>query len=189
MTAAPPEPGRWTDGPLPANVEVGPGSLITGPHVFRRFRGKADRAVIIGAHSTLDNAHLAVGEPGCLIIGDYCLISAAVLLCELEVRIGSYVSMGWNVTIADSDFHPIDPALRQQDAIACSTLGAGRTRPPVERRPVLIEDDVWIGPGATILKGVRIGEGAVIEAGAMVTRDVPPGARILGNPARIAEGP
>ena len=49
---------------------------------------------------------------------------------------------------------------------------------------VLIEDDVWIGPSATILKGVRIGRGAFIEPGAVVTRDVRPGAHVEGNPAR-----
>ena len=53
------------------------------------------------------------------------------------------------------------------------------------RRPVIIEDDVWIGPNAAILKGVRVGAGAFIEAGSLVTRDVPPRARILGNPAQV----
>jgi acetyltransferase-like isoleucine patch superfamily enzyme len=49
----------------------------------------------------------------------------------------------------------------------------------------VIEDDVWIGPNATLLKGVRIGAGAFIEAGSLVTRDVPAGATVLGNPAQI----
>jgi acetyltransferase-like isoleucine patch superfamily enzyme len=49
----------------------------------------------------------------------------------------------------------------------------------------VIEHDVWIGPNATILKGVRIGAGAFIEAGTLITRDVPPRARVLGNPAQI----
>ena len=52
-------------------------------------------------------------------------------------------------------------------------------------KPVVIADDVWIGPNVTILKGVRIGAGAFIEAGALVTRAVPPRARVLGNPAQI----
>jgi acetyltransferase-like isoleucine patch superfamily enzyme len=86
---------------------------------------------------------------------------------------------------ADTDFHPITPAERIADAVACSPLGNGRPRPPVPRRPVIIDDDVWIGPNATILKGVHIGAGAFIEAGALVTRDVPPRARVLGNPAQI----
>ena len=120
-----------------------------------------------------------------MVIGDYCYFTNAVLLCELEVRIGSYVVIGWNTTISDSDFHPLGPAERIADAIACSPLGRGRPRPPVEKQAVVIEDDVWIGPNAAILKGVRIGAGAWIEAGSLVTRDVPPRARILGNPAKI----
>ena len=51
--------------------------------------------------------------------------------------------------------------------------------------PVVVEDDVWIGPNATILKGVRIGAGSIIEPGAMITRDIPPGSRVIGNPAQI----
>ena len=97
----------------------------------------------------------------------------------------SYIIVGWNATIADSDFHPLAPAERIADAIACSPLGAGRPRPPILAAPVVIEDDVWIGPSATLLKGICVGAGAFIEAGALVTRDVPPGARVAGNPARV----
>jgi acetyltransferase-like isoleucine patch superfamily enzyme len=64
-------------------------------------------------------------------------------------------------------------------------LGQGRPRPEIAKKLVVIEDDVWIGPNATILKGVRIGAGAWIEAGSLVTHDVPPGSRMLGNPAQI----
>ena len=53
---------------------------------------------------------------------------------------------------------------------------------------MVIEDDVWVGPNATVLKGVRVGAGAVVEAGALVTRDVLPRARVLGNPAQIIGG-
>ena len=50
---------------------------------------------------------------------------------------------------------------------------------------MIIEDDVWIGPNVAVLKGIRIGAGAFIEAGSLVTRDVPPRARVLGNPAQV----
>lgn len=176
---------RWTDGDLPANVEGGAGTVITARDAFRRFRSQRPRAVRLGHHCTMDSVHFAVGEEGELCIGNYCYFTSAVLLCELRIDIGDYVSISWGVTIADSDFHPIDPAARLADAVACSPGGQGLRRPPLVRRPVCIEDYVWIGPGATILKGVRLGRGCIVEPGALVTSDVPAGARVLGNPAQI----
>jgi acetyltransferase-like isoleucine patch superfamily enzyme len=128
----------------------------------------------------MEAVQFALGEEGRLRVGDYCYFTSVVLLCDLEIEIGSYV-------IIDSDFHPLSPAQRIADAVACSPLGKGRPRPAVERAKVTIEDDVWIGPAATILKGVRIGAGSRIEAGSLITRSVPPGSRVAGNPARIIE--
>jgi acetyltransferase-like isoleucine patch superfamily enzyme len=186
MADDPVNAGRWLDGELPANARVGPGSVITGAFAFKRFRSRLDSALVIGSHGTMDGTQFALGEEGRVGIGDFCYFTNAVLLCELELRIGDYVMIGWNATVADTDFHPIGPAERVADAVACSPLGQGRRRPEIPRRPVVIEDDVWIGPNATILKGVRIGAGAFVEAGALVTRDVPSGMRVLGNPAQLA---
>jgi acetyltransferase-like isoleucine patch superfamily enzyme len=179
------ELGRWTDGRLPENVRIGPNSVITSDYAFKRFRSRRMPALSIGTDCTMDGVHFAIGADGRMEIGNYCYFTNAVLLCELEVRIGNYVVIGWNASIADTDFHPIANAERIADAVACSPLGAGRPRPPIPRCPVIVEDDVWIGPNATILKGVRIGRGAFVEAGALVAHDVPPRARILGNPAKV----
>jgi len=175
----------WSRTTLPANVQIGNNTVITADYAFKRFRSKQPDALRIGSHATMDGVHFAVGESGKISIGDYCYFTNAVLLCELELRIGNYVVIGWNATLADTDFHPLAPAERIADAIACSPLGEGRPRPEIAKCPVVIEDDVWIGPNATLLKGVRIGAGAWIEAGALVTRDVPPRSRVLGNPAQI----
>jgi acetyltransferase-like isoleucine patch superfamily enzyme len=188
MSASAPSPGRWTHGAPPDNVRLGANTLVTGDLAFKRFHAQTPDALAIGAQCTMDGVHFDLGEQGRVRIGDFCYFTNAVLLCELEVTIGHYVVIGWNATIADSDFHPIAPAERIADAIACSPLGKGRPRPEVLKRPVVIEDDVWIGPNATILKGVRLGSGAFIEAGAVVTRDVPPRVRVLGNPAQVIGG-
>jgi len=185
VSNAPLAPGSWADGELPKNVQLGANTLVTDSLAFKRFRSREENALIIGANSTMDGVHFALGENAKMKIGDFCYFSNAVLLCELEVQIGNYVVIGWNTTISDTDFHPISPAERIADAIACSPLGKGKPRPEILRRPVIIEDDVWIGPNATILKGVRIGAGSFIEAGSLVTRDVPPCSRVLGNPAQI----
>jgi acetyltransferase-like isoleucine patch superfamily enzyme len=88
------------------------------------------------------------------------------------------------VTIADSDFHPLDPLDRLKDIIALSPVGNRMLRPAVVPFEVIIEDDVWIGLNATILKGVTIGSGAIIEPGSIVVHDVLPGQRVSGNPAK-----
>jgi acetyltransferase-like isoleucine patch superfamily enzyme len=182
------KPGYWADGTLPDNVRAGAGTVITDHLAFKRFHSKLPEAVVIGSCCTIDGAHFAMGEDGRVKIGDYCYLTSVVLLCELEIQIGSYVVLGWNTTIADTDFHPLAPAERIADAFACSPLGKGRPRPVIAKRPVIIEDDVWVGPNVTILKGVRIGAGSVIEAGSLVTRSVPPRTRILGNPAQEVGG-
>jgi acetyltransferase-like isoleucine patch superfamily enzyme len=112
----------------------------------------------------------------------------AVFMCAERIEIGQRVTVSYNATIADCDFHPRDPDLRREDAKALAPFADKSKRVPLISRPVIIEDDVWIGIGAMILKGVRIGQGARIEAGAVVARDVPAGAIVAGSPAQLVEG-
>ena len=170
---------------LPDNVQAGDNTVIHGDIAFKRFLSKQAPGLVLGAQCTMDGVQFAVGVTGRIDIGDYCYFTNAVLLCELAVKIGNYVVIGWNTTIADTDFHPLEPALRIADAIACSPLADGRPRPAVAQRAVVIEDDVWIGPSVTILKGVRIGAGSFVEPGSLITRDVPPRSRVAGNPAAV----
>lgn len=170
----------------PTNVSIGRDTVITGDLAFKRFQSRVEPvALTIGDGCTMDGVHFDLGRDARMSVGDHCYFTNAVLLCELEIRVGSCVLIGWNTTIADTDFHPLGPAERIADAIACSPASDGRPRPPVAKRSVVVEDDVWIGPAVTILKGVTIGAGAFVEPGAVVSADVPPGARVMGNPAQV----
>jgi acetyltransferase-like isoleucine patch superfamily enzyme len=125
-------------------------------------------------------------EPGGVVtVGDRTILAGAVLMCAERIDIGRDVVISHQVTIADSDFHPRDPAERRRDAEASAPSGDPAQRPPIETRPVSIEDGAWIGIGAIVLKGVRIGAGARVGPGAVVARDVPAGARAEGNPAQV----
>jgi acetyltransferase-like isoleucine patch superfamily enzyme len=170
---------------IPANVRIGRDTVLIGKETFRRFFSERDPAVEIGAHCHISGAQLALGKGASVRFGDYVFAAHLIVLAEQEVSIGNCVLIGFNVVIADTDFHPIEPAARMLDAIAVSPLARGRARPRIPTAPVIIEDDVWIGPNVTILKGVRVGAGAFIEPGSLVTRDVPARARVLGNPAQI----
>lgn len=187
MSEQPQIESGWSHGPLPPNVRIGENTRITADYAFKRFLTRQPEALVIGNRCTMDGVHFAVGREGRVRIGNCCYFTNAVLLCELELCFGDYVVLGWNVTIADTDFHPLEPAQRIADAVACSPLGQGRPRPDIPRKAVIVEHDVWVGPNATILKGVRIGSGAIIEPGSLITRDVPPGARMIGNPAQPIE--
>lgn len=179
--------GCWRDGPLPAKVRVGPGTVITGEHAFRRLRSGRDPALVVGRDCDLDQVQFSYGLDGYIEIGDLCVFSNAIFMCEQEIRVGDRVVLGWNTYLADSDFHPVDGLARIEDTIACSPPGAARDlpRPKVRHAPVRIGDDVWVGPACTILKGVHIGDGAFVEPGSVVTSDVAPRARVMGNPARV----
>jgi acetyltransferase-like isoleucine patch superfamily enzyme len=181
---------HWTGGTLPPNVRLGPGTIITGDRwtndqAFRKFRSRLDPALVIGSRCRMDGVLFNIGEHGQISIGDDCRFEEVFLICEQEMRIGSRVVIGWRTNIVDSDFHPLAPGERMRDVVAISPLSEGVPRPQIPCRPVVIEDDVWIGPNATILKGVRIGAGAFVEPGTVVVRDVPARARVMGNPADI----
>jgi len=176
--------GDWFPGKIPENLVVGRNSVIDSTFCFKQFFSTEAIGLRIGDHVTIWRASIAVEEHGFLEIGDHCYITNASLVCSQRISIGARVMIAGGVTIADSDFHPLTPAARLADTVALSPVGDRRHRPAIDCRPVIIDDDVWIGYNATILKGVRIGAGAVIAPGAMVTRDVAAGTEVAGNPAR-----
>lgn len=178
-------PDQYPDGKLPPNVVLGHHTLVRGALAFKRFHALRDPALVIGAFCTMDGVMFALGSQARMSIGDYCHFTNAVLLCEAEITIGSHVFIGWNATITDADFHPLPPGERIEDAIALSPLANGRQRPAFATAPIVIEDDAWVGPMSAILKGVRIGAGAFIEPGSVVTQNVPSRSRVMGNPAQV----
>jgi acetyltransferase-like isoleucine patch superfamily enzyme len=180
-------PGDWYHGPVPANIEVGEGTVVDSSFCFKHFFAVGHVGLRVGRGVTLWRTSLAAEENGVIEIGDYCYLANASLACTERITIGSHVVVAGGVTIVDSDFHPLSPAGRLADTVALSTRGDRTRRPAVDVRPVVVEDDVWIGYNATILKGVTIGAGAVVAPGAVVVRDVAPGAHVAGNPARPVE--
>ncbi len=106
-------------------------------------------------------------------IGDDCGFTGGSIVAAERVQIGNRVLVGANCTITDTDFHPLEPAERRR------SIQAG------QHRPVVIEDDVFIGMNCLILKGVTVGRGSAVGAGSVVTKDVPAGVVAAGNPARV----
>lgn len=120
--------------------------------------------------------YFIVGNSARLIIGDNVAMSGVAVVALLEVSIGNNVKIGGNTVIYDSDFHSLDFRIRQDDR-----------RDIAERKnqQVRIGSDVFIGAHSIILKGVNIGDRAIIGSGSVVTKNVPENQVWAGNPARF----
>ncbi len=111
---------------------------------------------------------LEVGKNAFIKIGNGTYLNRnTVIVAKERVEIGKDCKIAWDVVIIDSDLHPLP----------------GETK--VDTKPVIIMDNVWIGCRVIVLKGVTIGSGAIIAAGAVVTKDVPENSIAAGVPARI----
>ncbi len=175
----------WWAQPIPPNVDFGKGFYCETAQVFRFMRNQAAHALRFGNHVSLyAGCSFALGANGSAVVGDFTLLNGALVMAEERIEIGSHCLISWNVGIADSDFHPLEPAQRLIDAHALAPFYKDRpSRPKLETRPVRIADNVWIGMNAIILKGVTIGENSVVAAGAVVVKSVPANTIVAGNPA------
>lgn len=153
--------------------KVGHGLYLTGgvPLVMGHLCLDIGNDVVIHGVSTLVGAK--VFDAPTLRVGNNTHLGYQLIVSVgCDVTIGNNVLIGDRVSIISYDGHPTNPAERHLPA------------PPQSSKPIVIEDNVWIGGNCTILKGVVIGEGSVIANGSVVTVKVPPNSLAIGNPAR-----
>ena len=160
-------------------VHVGRGTTIA----WRRIKRVSGNRLSVGEDSII-HADISFEESGGNIqIGSRTFVGRSHLVCYRSLMIGDDVIMSWGITIVDHDSHSIDWANRRNDI---GEWSKGRKDwAHVAHAPVFIADKAWIGFNVSILKGVTIGEGAVVGACSVVTRDIPPYSVVVGNPAKI----
>lgn len=140
--------------------------------------------VTLGKCTWLAGELLVYPHGGRIDIGDYCYIGEGTRIWSLShVRLGSRVFLSHGVSVHDNDAHSLSAAERHRHFRELVQNGAASFAENVATGKIEICDDAWIGFNATILKGVRIGEGAVVGACSTVTRDVAPNTVVAGNPA------
>lgn len=156
----------------PGRICLGSGVGISSFAVLRA-NTSGEQVIRIGERSSVQDAAILSSNGGSIHIGRDCWVGPQCLLYgNGDIRIGD------NVLIA------------AQSAINTVSHHADRCDIPISEQgvycaPVVIEDDVWIGMGATVLQGITIGRGAIIGAGSVLTRDVPAWSIVTGIPGRV----
>lgn len=141
--------------------------------------------ITIGAHSIVHGELFTFAHGGRISIGEWCYVGEGTRVWSAgQISIGDRVLIAHNANIFDTLTHPLEAGARHAHFRRIATTGHPKDI-QLDERPVVIEDDAWIGAGAFVLRGVRIGRGAIVGAGAVVTKDVPAGAIVGGNPARV----
>jgi acetyltransferase-like isoleucine patch superfamily enzyme len=142
-------------------------------------------AIRIGAESHIRGQLFTFAHGGRIDVGAWCYLGEqARIWSAASVSVGNRVLLSHNVNIFDSLTHPMSASARHEQFRTIVKRGHP-DRIDLAERPVIIEDDVLIGCLSVVLPGVRIGTGAVIGAGSVVTSDIPPWTVFAGNPARM----
>lgn len=151
-----------------------------------------DRTYVrIGARGQVNARIVFESRQGRVEIGERAYIGGGTIICREGVTIGNDVTMAWGISLYDHNSQSLD--WRQRARVVTHFYEKHGTAvcfdeldwTGVKSGPIVIEDKAWIGFDAVILKGVRVGEGSVIGARSVVTRDVEPYTVVAGNPARI----
>ena len=164
-------------------LRIGKGAMILNQgKMFYGFEGfdttwsRRDRPMLVmhddstleiaGRFTAASGVCISIGKGAIVKVGDMTRVNVnSDILCRERITIGNDTVIAWGVQIMDSDYHRLVGSKKNEE--------------------VRIGDHVWIGSKATILKGVTIGDGAVIASGSMVTKDVPPGCLAAGVPACV----
>lgn len=138
-----------------------------------RVRLRRGVTVVLGDRCRL-NKLVRFAGPGEVTVGADCLLNGSWIGCWTTVAVGAG-SLLSDCELVDNTFHNLDPA-RRHDPPA-----------PQTRAPIAVGENVWIGSGALVLKGVTIGRDAVVGAATVVREDVPAGVVVIGNPQQIVK--
>jgi acetyltransferase-like isoleucine patch superfamily enzyme len=161
-------------------ADVGPGTKVSG-RIERRSPGGTVR---IGSRSLIAGVLVTEADGSRLSVGDNVFIGGRTVVdCVTEITIESDVLISYQVTIMDSDHHSLRASERLDDLRRVREGRFDWSR--ASCKPVRIRAKAWIGARSVILKGVDVGEGAIVAAGSIVTKSVEPYTIVAGNPARV----
>lgn len=176
-------------------IDIHPSVIfMEGAHLDFRTQEESKR-IFIDEESVIGCNFIFESDCGVIQIGKRTFINAGTNLISVnKIEIGDDVTISWGVYVYDHNSHSLDDQDRIEDIKRIRNdyynkrnFSFSKNWSPVKSAPIKIGNKVWIGFNAIILKGVTIGEGAIVAAGAVVTKDVPAWTVVAGNPAVVVK--
>ncbi len=178
----------WYSGGIPSNVRLGENVYLDTSYGFAAFHSKREIGFDLGeASGTYDRASFIVGEDGTVKVGSYTILNGTIIVCNDRVTIGNHCLIAWGSVITDTwaDFVNA-PIEKRREVLQFAAKDKRRCLLPIDTpRPVVLEDNVWVGFDSVILPGVTLGRGCIIGCKTIISEDVPPYAVVVGNPPRL----
>jgi len=180
-------PGDWYPLGIPENIVIGNDVYIDSSYGFAGFHSEQQPGLTVGdAAGVYDRAALVVGPLGRVTVGAFTVLNGTYVICDDRIDIGAHCLLAWGVVITDNWCGGRATRKERHDALIATANDPLRHAPATGiPRPVVIEDNVWVGFDAVILPGVRLGRGCIVACKSIVYADVPPYAVVGGDPARI----
>lgn len=176
---------RWREANQARHCQTGEGARILAGGRIANPQGRRD-VIRIGPWTWVAGELLVFSHAGRIDVGEYCYIGDhSRIWSAAAVSIGNRVFIAHGVNVHDNDAHSTSAQVRHRHFRELVTRGAASFVEDFASAPVVIEDDAWIGFNSTILKGTRVGRGAIVGACSLVTRDIPPYAVVGGSPAAV----
>lgn len=170
---------------------------LIGNSINRGIRIRLDNPIdkkylFIGNDCIINGRFIFESKEGEISIGNHTYIGGSTFISRSRIEIGDNVTIAWGCTIYDHNSHSLDYMERRKDIDdqlndirSGQNFIANKNWASVKSAPIKICNDAWIGMNVIVLKGVTIGEGAIVGAGSVVTKDVPAWTVVGGNPAKI----
>nr|WP_185816837.1 acyltransferase [Hymenobacter metallilatus] len=161
-------------------------------NLFIRNKNIVRPFIKIGNDCVIESDFIFEIKEGIIEIGDRTFLGGGTkFICVDKITIGNDVMFSWGCTIIDSNSHSLIWEERKNDVIDWkkgldeNKIGIYKDWSVVKKSEIVVKDKAWIGFNTIIMKGITIGEGAIVASGSVVTKDVPDYAIVGGNPAKI----
>jgi acetyltransferase-like isoleucine patch superfamily enzyme len=177
-----------------SHLDIGNSIMLPNFNVDLRNPVADKKYIRIGDDCMVNSCFVFESEGGEVSLGDRVYLGGGTIICRSRIIFGSDIFVAWGGYFYDHDSHSLDYRQRHldmrrqlDDYRSGKNFILSKDWSVVNSKPIVIEDNVWIGMHCTILKGITIGEGAIVGAGSVVSRDVAPWTVVAGNPARVVK--